>query len=178
MTEVNNNVEATEVENTQAETTKTEVTKEKKYTDEDVNKIIDSKFAKWQKDMDSKLEDERHKASLNAKELAEYESQKKDKELEEARAELNKFKMTNVATSKLSEKGLLASDEILSFVVKSDELSTVKAVESFSNLVEKTVNEQLKERAKQSTPTTSQGISNNDGFSIREFAEQNRIIKK
>lgn len=173
-----------EVKNTQTEEstisnqdTKPNTEPVKKYTDEEVDEILNKKYARWQKKVDEQLEEERQKASMNAKELAQYEAQKKDKELEDAKNELNKYKMTSVANSKLSEKGLLSNEEILSFVVKEDELSTVKAVETFSQLVEKTVNEQLKERAKQSTPATSQTNVNTNDVSIRDFAQQNRLIK-
>ena len=56
---------------------------EKKYSDADVNAIIDKKFAKWQKEQESKIKEAEKLAEMNAQEKAEYERDELQKKLDE-----------------------------------------------------------------------------------------------
>ena len=122
------------VEETKEEQANSEV--EKKYSDDDVNKIIDAKFAKWQADL-AKKEDEAAKlAEMDEKEKSDYEKQKLQKEIDELKREKTLVEMSQTATSMLADKGIKASEGILSFVVKDTAEGTSENVKAFVDLIE------------------------------------------
>lgn len=122
------------VEETKEEQANSEV--EKKYSDDDVNKIIDAKFAKWQADL-AKKEDEAAKlAKMDEKEKSDYEKQKLQKEIDELKREKTLVEMSQRATSMLADKGIKASEGILSFVVKDTAEGTSENVKAFVDLIE------------------------------------------
>ncbi|CCI63627.1 phage protein [Streptococcus dysgalactiae subsp. equisimilis] len=56
---------------------------EKKYTDADVDAIIDKKFAKWKSEQEAEKSEAKKMAKMNEKEKADYEKQKLLDELQE-----------------------------------------------------------------------------------------------
>lgn len=79
MNEENTNVapETTQAEAAPIEKEQTpEKAQEKKYTDADVDAIIDKKFAKWQKDYESKVDEAKKLAEMTAQQKAEFERDK------------------------------------------------------------------------------------------------------
>ena len=151
---------------------------EKKYSDKDVNKIIDRKFAEWAKKK-QKEEDEAKKLSkMNAQEKADY----KKKQLEDRIAELENEKalsnMRDEARKMLSERNINISDELLAFMVSKDAGETKKAVDSFADLFNAAVNEVVKGKARQNTPKESGAFSaGTKNLGIGDMAREARIIK-
>lgn len=85
--EVNNNVETNEdvtAETKPEETTAEKQEVEKKYNDDDVDKIIKQKFAKWQKEQEAAAEKARKEAEMTAEEKIEAQR----KELEDNNSKL------------------------------------------------------------------------------------------
>ena len=125
---------------------------EKKYSDKDVNKIINRKFAEWEKKKQKEDDEAKKLAKMNAQEKADY----KNKQLEDKIAELENEKalsnMRDEARKMLSEKNINISDELLAFMVSKDAGETKKAVDSFAELFNAAVNEAVKSKARQSTP--------------------------
>lgn len=75
--------ETTEQEETESST---EEEPEKKYSDDDVNKIIDQKFAKWQKEQEKKEEEAKKEAQMTAEEKAENDRKKQESKIAELEA--------------------------------------------------------------------------------------------
>lgn len=85
--EVNNNVETNEdvtAETKPEETTAEKQEVEKKYNDDDVDKIVKQKFAKWQKEQEAAADKARKEAEMTAEEKIEAQR----KELEENNSKL------------------------------------------------------------------------------------------
>lgn len=127
---------------------------EKKYSDEDVNQIIDKKFAKWQKELEAKEQEKEEAvaeaerlAKMNAEDKQKYEYEKLQKELDEYKRKDNQYQMSKEANKMFKEKNINVSDDVLSFVVKGNADDTKKAVNAFIDLfnveVEKGVKEAL-----------------------------------
>src|SRR5699024_10193192 len=83
--EVKDTEETEEVTEKGNEVTEEEQQPEKKYTDEDVNAIIDKKFTKWQKEKDDAvkakeeaIEEAKKLDKMNAEEKQEHEKEKDD----------------------------------------------------------------------------------------------------
>ena len=125
---------------------------EKKYSDKDVNKIIDRKFAEWAKKK-QKEEDEAKKLSkMNAQEKADYKQKQLEEEIEQLKNEKALSDMRDEARKMLSEKNINITDELLAFMVSTDAGETKKAVDSFADLFNAAVNEAVKGR---STPNNT-----------------------
>ena len=59
---------------------------EKKYSDEDLNAILDKRFARWKADQEKEKAEAKRLAEMNAQERAEAERDKVQKELDELKA--------------------------------------------------------------------------------------------
>lgn len=152
---------------------------EKKYSDEDVDKLIKRKFAEWEKKKQKEEDEAKKLAKMNAQEKADY----KNRQLEDRIAELEREKtlssMKDEARKMLSEKNINISDELLAFMVTSDAEKTKTAVDSFAELFNAAVNEAIKSKARQSVPKEG-GRFNPDIRAlsgIADMAREARIIK-
>lgn len=151
---------------------------EKKYSDKDVDKIINRKFAEWEKKRQKEEDEAKKLAKMNAQEKADY----KNKQLEDRIAELENEKalssMRDEARKILSEKNINISDELLTFMVSTDAKETKKAVDSFVDLFNAAVNEVVKGKARQETPKEGGGFSaGKTALGIGAMAREARIIK-
>lgn len=151
---------------------------EKKYSDKDVNKIIDRKFAEWAKKK-QKEEDEAKKLSkMNVQEKADYKQKQLEKEIEQLKNEKTLSNMRDEARKMLSEKNINITDELLAFMVSTDAGETKKAVDSFADLFNAAVNEAVKGKARQTTPKESGAFSGGTkNLGIGDMAREARIIK-
>lgn len=104
---------------------------DKKYTDEEVNLIIDKKFAKWQAEREAEVEKAKKLAKMNADEKKEFELQQaKERIAEFERKEA--FNETFKEVSKmLSDESISLSDETISLLVRDDAETTQTAVNAF-----------------------------------------------
>ena len=121
---------------------------EKKYSDDDVDKIIKQKKAEWDR---KKAEDEKV-AKMNADQKAQYELDKERKEKEDLQKKLDRYELGKTATSLLRESDIEATDDVLNFVIADDEEQTKANVKSFVAIVEEQVKKSEKARATGTTP--------------------------
>ncbi|MBO0473249.1 DUF4355 domain-containing protein [Enterococcus ureasiticus] len=109
---------------------------DKKYSDEDVNKIIDAKFAKWKSEQQKEQDEAKKLAEMDDKEKTDYEKQKLQEEIDYLKKEKTLIEMAKTATSMLADKGVQASEGILSFVVKESAEATSERVKAFIELID------------------------------------------
>lgn len=128
-----------------------------KYTDADVNKLIDQKFAEWQKKQEKAVGEAKKLAEMNATQKAEYQRDQLQKELDELKKANAISEMSKTARKMLSENGITISDELLSFMVTTDAEETKAAVDSFSKLFNDAVESAVKERLKGEPPKAGSG---------------------
>lgn len=131
---------------------------EKKYTDSDVDKLIDKKFAEWQKKKDKEVDEAKKLADMNAQQKAEYERDKLQKELDDYKRKDALAEMSKTARKMLSDEGINVSDELLSRLVTTDAEETKAAVDSFTKLFKAAVDDAVKDKARGITP---KNITNN-----------------
>ena len=113
----------------------------KRYTDEDVDDIINRKFAEWQK----------------KQQKAEYERDQLQKELDDYKRKDSLAEITKTARKMLSESGITASDDILSVLVTTDAEQTKAAIDSFSKAFQAAVEAAVKERLRGEPPRRGSG---------------------
>ena len=137
----------------------------KKYTDADVDRIVNERRARWEKEQAAAIkaaEDEAAKlAKMNEQQKQQYELEKQQKANKDLQAEIDKLKQERVrielgktAASLLKENNIDATDGILSFVVGADAAETKANIDSFVKVVEEQVKKAEVARATGSTPRT------------------------
>lgn len=156
---------------------------EKKYSDEDVDKIINRKFAEWEK----KQEKERQKKSeadklkeMNAQQKADYEREQLEKKVEELMKKEALSQMSRSARGMLQEKGINVSDQLLSMLISEDADTTKASVDSFISLFQSEVGKAVKEALKGETPRTggASGMTKEQIMAVTNRAERQRLIKE
>lgn len=125
---------------------------EPKYTDDDVNKLIDQKFAEWQKKQQKAVDEAKKLAEMNAQQKAEYERDELKKQLAEYQRKDTLTGMTGTARKMLTESHISVSDELLGMLVSEDAETTKVAVDSFAKAFTEAVEAAVKERVKGNTP--------------------------
>ena len=130
-----------------------------KYTDKDVDEILNKKFAKWQEKQDKAVSEAKKLAAMNATQKAEYERDQLQKQLDEYKRKDSLAEMTKTARSMLSESGISVSDGVLAMLVNTDAEQTKAAVDGFAKAFKDAVEEAVKERLKGRTPKVGTGSS-------------------
>ena len=132
-------------------------TDEKKYSDADLDKIINKKFAQWQEKKQQEVDEAQKLAEMNATKRAEYERDKLKKELDEYKRKDSLAEMTKTARKMLSDDGITVSDELLAMLVTTDAQKTNAAVTGFKTAYKEAVEAAVKERLKGETPKKGTG---------------------
>lgn len=132
---------------------------EKKYTDAEVDDIINKRFAKWQtqqqKAIDeavAKVEEQRKLDAMTNAERAKYEKEALEKELNALKAEKAHTQMAGNVRKMLAADNLNISDELVDMLVSDNAETTTARVKVFSAAFQKAVDDAVKEALKGSTP--------------------------
>lgn len=116
----------------------------KLYTEEELEEIIKARVAREQKNARKQVEEAEKLAKMNEDEKRAYEFEKLRKELDEYKAKEKRSDMAKEASKILAEKGLIATDSMLDYVVREDAESTQSAIEDFENLINGIVQREVK----------------------------------
>ena len=141
----------------EAEEKENEPKPDKKYSDDDVDKILNKKFAEWEKKKQKEVDEAKKLADMNAKEKAEYERDKLQKELDELKRKDSLSEMTKTARKMLSDEGVSVSDDVLSMIVSTDAEKTKAAVDAFGKAFKEAVDAAVKEKLKGNPPKKGTG---------------------
>ena len=128
-----------------------------KYTDADVDEILNKKFAEWQKKQQKAVDEAQKLATMDANQKVEYERDQPKKELEELKRVSALAEMSKTARKMLSDNGITISDDLLSVMVTEDADSTKAAIDSFSTMFTEAVEDAVKERLKGEPPRKGAG---------------------
>ena len=123
-----------------------------KYTDKDLDEIINKKFAKWQQQQQKAVDEAVKLEKMNAQQKAEYERDKLQKELDEYKRKDSLAGMTKTARKMLSDSGITVSDDLLALMVTTDATETKKAIDGFTKAFTEAVEAAVKERLKGEPP--------------------------
>ena len=105
-------------------------------SDEEVNSLIDNKFAKWQEKTEKEKSQAEELAKMSEKDRYDFELKKRDEEIAEYKREKNLLQMSETASGMLTEKGVTASKEVLGLVVSEDAEVTSNNVKAYLNAIE------------------------------------------
>lgn len=170
------------VKDTQQEEAKADV----KYTDADVDEIINKKFAKWKADSDKAVADavakveEAHKLSqMNEKEKADHERKQMEDELARYKAMETHNAMMTEARNMLKADNLSISDDILNVLVTDNAETTKAAVQAFSAAFQTAVNEAVKKQLAGGEPkrgATATGMTKEQIMEIKDPTKRREAI--
>lgn len=151
-----------------------------KYTDEDVDRILNKKFAEWQKSQEKKVSEAERLSKMTAEEKAAEKLKALEDKIKGYEAAAARTEMTKQARAMLADKGINAGDELLSNLIAEDAESTKAAVESFISLFTAAVEKAVKEKVKGDTPRagTSTGMTKEQILAIPNRAERQRMMKE
>lgn len=154
---------------------------ELKYSDEDLDKIIQEKKAKWEKQAEAKEEEAKKLAKMNAQQKAEHERDKLQKELDALRQEKALADMAKEARKMCADANVGVSDELLAAIITPDADTTKQAVESFITLfkaeTEKAVKEALKGGSLKKGPDGN-SVTKDDILKVKDPIERQKLIRE
>ena len=163
-------------------------TEEKKYTDKEVDAIIDKKFAAWQQKQDKAIADavaaveEANKlAQMSEKEKLDHEREAERKELAALRAEKAHTEMVGTARALLKNDGITIPDEIINVLVTDNADTTSAAVKAFSAMFQNAVNEAVKAQVAGSEPrkgAVASNLSEEEILAIKDPTERMKTIEE
>lgn len=153
---------------------------EAKYTDEDVNRLINQKFAEWQKKQEKRTSEAERLGRMTAEEKANERLKSLEDKLHEYETRDARAQMANQARAMLQDKGVHVSDELLSNLISEDADTTKASVESFLTLFNTAVEKAVKEAVKGEPPKTGNptGMTKEQILAVTNRAERQRLIKE
>lgn len=150
---------------------------EKKYTDADVNRILDKKFAEW-----SKRQDEAAKlANMNAQQKAEHERDELKKQIAQLQKAQNQEAMMKSARAMLRDSNINVSDELVAQIIAEDADTTKTAIESFTKAFNEAVQAAVKKALKGNTPKAggnSSTMTKAEIMAVKNPQERQRLIRE
>lgn len=151
-----------------------------KYTDDDVDKILNRKFAEWEKKQQQKVDEAKRLAEMNAQQKAEYERDQLEKKVQELMKKDVLAEMSKSARAMLQEKDINVSDKLLGMLISEDADTTKGSVESFITLFQEAVSKAVKEALKGEVPKAggASGMTKEQIMSVTNRAERQRLIKE
>ena len=152
-------VETVEVQEVPAEPTP-QPQDEKKYTDADVDAIIDKKFAKWKSEQEAKENEAKKLAKMNADEKQKYQLDQREQELADREKAIARKELTAEAKAMLSERGLPV--ELVNVVDLSNAEAVTESVASIQKTWEDAVQKGVSDRMKGSAPIKTAPQNNNE----------------
>lgn len=137
---------------------------EKKYTDTEVDAILNRKFAKWQKAQDKAVADARAEAEklakMNSEQKRQYEAEKKDQLIKDQQAEIDRLKQ-DALRSELSKSAarimkddyqIIATQDMLDFAVGADAETTKANIAKLVGIIRDDRKLQEEKRARGTVP--------------------------
>lgn len=128
-----------------------------KYTDEDVDEILNKKFAKWQEQRQKAVDEAKKLAEMNATQKAEYERDKLQKELDAYKKKDALAEMTKTARKMLSDANINIGDDLLGMMVSTNADETKTAIDGFSKAFTEAVEAAVKDRLRGEPPRKGMG---------------------
>ena len=152
-----------------------------KYTDEDIDRIIEKKFAKWKKQQAAAVDEATRLANMSAQERAEAERDKLQKELNELKHANTMAEMEKTARGILTTDGVTVSDRIVATLVDEDAEETSANVKAFIKDFKKAVQDEVKRQLTHKAPAGSQGagtLTRDDIMKEKDPIKRQKLIRE
>ena len=153
---------------------------EKKYSDEDLDRIINKKFAKWQKEQQKAVDEAAKLADMNAQERAEHERDELQKKLDELTKANTMAQMNVEARKMLAFDGINVPDKLVNMLVSEDADVTKSNVAEFSKLFKAAVLDGVKNANKKQPPKAggTGTLTREDIMKVTNARERQQLIRE
>ena len=153
---------------------------ELKYSDKDVDDIINKKFAEWAKTQQKKTSEAERLGKMSAEEKANERIKALEDKLAEAERKEARAAMTKEARAILHTANININDELLANLVSDDAESTQANVKSFISLFNAEVEKKVKEAYKGETPKKGgvASLTKEQILKVANRAERQRLINE
>lgn len=153
---------------------------EAKYTDEDIDRIIGEKFAKWQKQQDKAVAEAKKLADMSAQERAEAERDALQKELDDLKRANANNAMQAAARKMLQDDGVQVPDTIIARLIGENADDTKKIVTAFSKEFRAAVQAEVKRQLSGKAPATggANTITKEQILAVADRKERQRLINE
>lgn len=150
----------------------------KLYTNEDVDKLINRKFAEWQAKKDQEINEAQKLAEMNEQQKSDYKLQKLQKELDEYKNRETLSEMAKTARAILSEQNINIPDELVSVLVTTDADTTSANVKAFAKAFQSAVSQAVEQKITHKEPKTgkSKTITKDDIMAIKDTVARQKAI--
>lgn len=177
--------EVVDTEQEKASTQEQPEATEKTFTQAEVDDIVQKRLSKAEKSFEKKIQERIDEAEklrkMNAEEKAKYEAEKQADYIAELEAKINRSGLEKEASKMLSEAGIVATDEILEFVVKDSAENTQETVNNFTALVndlaDKKVSEMLKGKTPKKVEQSTDGAITKEKFDRMGYKSRNELLQ-
>ena len=155
---------------------------DKKYTDEDVNNIINRKFAEWekrQKEKSAKAAEAERLKNMTEEEKRKHEMEELQKKIAGYEKEKAIGAKTKVARGILNDSKIVVNDELLGNLVAEDAETTKANVESFVKNFNDAVQKAVAEALRGKTPRLKDGskeLTKEDILKIKNRSERQKAM--
>lgn len=152
---------------------------EKKYSDEELDAIINKKFAKWKADEQKKIDEAAKLAKMTAQEKAEHERDELQKELDALKREKALSDMGKTARQILSENDIALSDSLVEMLITEDAEQTKENLAKFTEAFKAAVQAELKKQLSGKTPKAGgekTGITKEEILKIKDPVKRRQAI--
>lgn len=153
---------------------------EKKYTDADVDEIINKKFAKWKAEQEKAETEAKKLAKMNAEDKQKYTLEKREQELADREAEIARRELTAEAKTILSERGL--PSELAEVVNLADADSVRSSIDALQKSWEAAVQKGVADKTKGGAPMKKAPADSNEitkeQFDKMGYKDRNELIQK
>lgn len=153
-----------------------------KYTEEDLDRIINRKFAEWnkKKEKEQRAKDEAQRLqTMSDEEKRNHQMQTMQEELNTLKNEKALNEMAKTARGILSSKHINVSDDLISNLISTDADATKRAVDSFAEAFEKAVQSAVTEKLKGKAPvagSTGKTITKEEIMKVQNPRERQKLI--
>lgn len=154
---------------------------EAKYTDADLDRIINQKFAAWQKQQEKKVTEAERLSKMTAEEKAAERVKALEDKLHGYEVAAARADMMKQGRAMLQDKNIVVSDELLANLIAEDAEDTKAAVESFISMFNAAVEKAVKEALKGESPKAGSaptGMTKEQILAIPNRAERQRLMKE
>ncbi|WP_302954506.1 DUF4355 domain-containing protein [Faecalitalea cylindroides] len=153
-----------------------------KYTEDDLDRIINRKFAEWNKKKEKEQRDRdeaQRLQNMTDEEKRKHQFETMQRELDTLKNEKVMNEMAKTARGILTSKHINVSDELINNLISDDAETTKKSVDSFVSAFEKAVQDAVTERLKGKPPvagSTGKKITKEEIMKIKNPRERQKMI--
>lgn len=127
-----------------------------KYTDDDVNEIVNKKFAKWKAEEQAKVDEAKKLAKMDSDQKRDYELKQAQQQAQEAQEKAARYEMSATARKLASDSDIKLTEDDLKHIVTTEADSTKANVDWLKDLRSR-IREDVKTEFLQGNPPKSGG---------------------